>query len=283
MAIGDISIKDAKIAFLRKGVDDFQSTGAGGNVTGTSLTAINTLNFTPDASHDYLFLAQIMLGATTASKYVFADFYDNNGADSYNNRVRYAHNAYTTPEYLTAVNILLVLPALSGAQSFSLRVAAESGNTAVYQRSMVMAINLDKYPNYYYAENRTAQVSNSTTPLDKITLSETLNGNQHVLLGATHHRVGNTSNISHARTLWNDEVLAHNSVKPHLAGNDFASHFLVHRHYPRPGTHDYKIQGWVNGDFGFFPDTALCLIEYNDNPSVNLLGNYNLNGKLRVA
>lgn len=272
MAIGDTSSKQARIAFLRQTPYDFAKIGTGGTVSTTTMTTLNsaTLTFTPSGTRDYLFITTCAVKTSATNRSIGLRFFDNNTSTGYNSLSMYNQN---TSDYTPYVSVVRVT-GLSGAQSFSVQGQAETLNTLTYSTPTILAIDLTKFANVYADEQIGITSTASATFQDKCTITQTTNNNRHLVIAYTTYRRAINLGFVEAQTTIDDVDICKSAHSPFVTGVDNKFHFSIYSHIPTNESHTYKIQyrsppGTANA---VTAHSRLYVIEYNDNPAVNIRG-----------
>lgn len=192
-----VGVQDAWIMALEITSDDAcVSTGSGSDFTTTanSYGDHTSLSFTPGSSGDYLIIAMAQVNNGTGAS--ASDVKLTDGTNSYGEAV----NFYCGITSAYQVWGTMVKATLSGAQTWKIQGKSTNGGTTTVRRGGIVALRLDKFPNYFYAESRGSSTTTSSTFQDKVTLSpQTLFNTPHHAISMGILGVGGTTQVANSR------------------------------------------------------------------------------------
>ena len=237
---GTVGIADACLFGIELGPDDYsveddaQDASTDTGAYKTSLTLSETL------TGDYLFLAsaEISHSANSGNTRIRAD----KGGTKYGFLDYGFQDATTWRTWATGFK----LTGLSGTQTVTIEFQP-AASTATIRRRRIVAIKLDRFSKNGYAENRSANSHNNTTPADQTSLTFSPDAaRNHVALAGM--MMNNSSNSINAfGEFERDGTALHQCQEEVDAANDDFPMFAVKRESLTTGDKVYKTQKWVEG------------------------------------
>lgn len=173
MAIGNARCKQAALVLFKKYQGDFFVRGEdlfGFATSSTTYVTALQLTFTPPVAGDYLIIATCPASKTTTASGFYLKLRDNNAGLDYGERpirVRKANTHYMPWNTFAFVT-------LSGAQDWQIQMKSVTSGTCFFDQASILALRLDSFSRYSYAESLARDTTTSTTYVDKTTLAFTL-------------------------------------------------------------------------------------------------------------
>jgi len=195
MAIGNWYAKQASIVVFKKQDGDFYSREPLVDSSTASTTYVDALQltFTPPDTSDYLIIAVAPCGKTVTTSNFYLRLFDQNTSTAYGERqvrVRKANTHYMPYHIFTRVLNL------SGAQDFRLQIKSVTSGVCFIQEGIILALRLNSFPRYEYAESLTRDTTTSTTFQDKTTLTMTSPQGRETLVLSSSLMDGNSTTAS---------------------------------------------------------------------------------------
>lgn len=242
MAVGPTRIKEARVVALELSSQDETSSAVSDSTTSTTWDDVTLpLTFTPGTTGDYLVLAmmEVTLSDTGASAHFCHMKLNHTSGDIGEAKMRIGHTIDYRPWFTMGR-----FTSLSGSQTFKIQFkVGTSGDTMSVRKMRIVALRLDQFENVYYTDTRSRTLTGSTTYVDKLTLTQTPNAADHLILAN-----GILDGSSVNKTFWsrfdNNGTAAHEQqMEPWAsAGNDDYPFFLAIKQTLTATSHTWKIQ-----------------------------------------
>lgn len=251
--------KNARLIAIKKGPQDQFATSTAVQTDNTSGSTYNdavTLTFTPATSGDYLIIACARLNSPVGDRVGVAININNNGYATSTFDESASQNYW--PWCAERMNTLSAV-----SNTLKIQYAFLAGaNRVQISNAQIIAIRLDAFKNNYYSENLTRQTSGSTSFVDGLTLTQTLQNDNFLVMtdGLTDINSNTVAVEASSTSLVNNRIDMLNT--PRTAGVIFDPVYTFYVQNLNAQSYTFKTQ-WLskNGSTVGLDDTNIDLLQ----------------------
>jgi hypothetical protein len=237
-ASGTAKIKEARIFAIKlNSLDAYAQAENRTTTTSTSWQDKTTLTFTPPAQDNYLILAYATAdGNSTSYDFKVQLTIDGTAYSTVNIRTVNSANRYPW-----AVSKVVNLTAASHTIKIQYCSSSSSG-TAGIAHARIVALNLSRFQNRYYAENEARTTTTSTTYVDKLSLTQTPPAGDYLILGVAGLDEASTSYSAYAQMVRDTSSYGEMSIRPNSTSAQGHLYFSVKKETLSGASTTWKIQ-----------------------------------------
>jgi hypothetical protein len=237
-ASGTAKIKEARIFAIKlNSLDAYAQAEDRTTTTSTSWQDKTTLTFTPPTQDDYLILAYATAdGSSTSYDFKVQLTIDGTAYSTVNIRTVNSANRYPW-----AVSKVVNLTAASHTIKIQYCSASTSG-TAGIAHARIVALNLSRFQNLYYAEDEARTTTTSTTYVDKLSLTQTPPAGDYLILGVAGLDEASTSYNAYAQMVRDTSSYGEMSIRPNSSSAQGHLYFSMKKETLSGASTTWKIQ-----------------------------------------
>ena len=221
---GTVRIKEAKMIALKldENLDKYAESEARTTTTSTTYQDKTTLTFTPSSAGDYILIATATFDGSSTS---------------YDSRIQMTidGSAYSTSniETVNASNrypwvVVKKIHLTAAPHTIKIQYGSEgSSNTAGIADARIVAIRADRFLNNYYAENETRATTTSTSYQTRVTLTETPQAANHLVLAVEDLDGSSTSYSTYGEALMGSTTYGEMLIETKDGANRGSQYFTL--------------------------------------------------------
>ena len=232
-----VKIKEARLFAIKLVAADESAVSEGDSTTTSATKQVKTtLTFTPGSTGDYLLFASAEFQNSLGGETRRADFDLNHGGTLYGDG---GEQGQGSSPWSTFVKLNLA----ASSQTFEIRFASGFAlNTVTIRRARIVALRLDEFDNSYYGESRGNSTTTSSSYQDKVTLTETPENLQHLVLTGALHGSSGTGESRFVKAIEDAVDLAAETVQDPEFTTEDSQFLVVEKRTPTAASHTWKIQ-----------------------------------------
>lgn len=259
-----IRCRDASILALRADASDQYAESEGVSTeTAVVLTDKTTLSFTPASTGDYLLIASAETNNSSTGVEAYCELVHDNTSTLYGEGTRGNKDANNWYAWNTGVRLNLA----ASSQTFKIRFRTQDGigEISSIRKAAIVALRLDAQVANYYAETRGETATNSTTFQDAVTLTQTPNAGDHLVIWFGQLNLASTSEVVTGRLIeGSTELSAHSLHGPGGRTDNVQSSMALFKRTLAATSTTWKTQVKVTtggGTNGKLVETGIAIIE----------------------